>query len=249
MANYLVTGTSRGLGLELIKQLGVASSVGTVFATARSSPSPALENAITSSKGRVQFVQLDVTDSASVNAAYKSIEQKLAGKGLDCLINNAGISAYEGKGASGMEHLDNMMLTNVSGVHRVSSTFLPLLHKGNEKKIMNMSSTLGSIGLVKHFGMAAPTSSYKISKAALNMLTAQYAMELEKDNFTILAISPGWLKTELGGVDYADLEPDVGARGVLEIINTSSPKDTGAFRNIHVPGHPNYEGDALNPSW
>ena len=80
--------------------------------------------------------------------------------------------------------------TNVLTAHVTISHMLPLLEIGKEKKIINISTSLGSIAYARQTSFA-PIHAYKISKAALNMLTAQYAVDLEKDGFCVLAISPG----------------------------------------------------------
>jgi NAD(P)-dependent dehydrogenase (short-subunit alcohol dehydrogenase family) len=93
MATYLVTGSSRGLGLALVTELASLPSeqVRTIFATARSSNSTKLKELVKSSAGRVVFVQLDTTDQTSVIEAAKRVETLLENRGLDHLINNAGI--------------------------------------------------------------------------------------------------------------------------------------------------------------
>ena len=246
MATYLITGCSRGLGLELIKQLNSAptSSVSTVFATARSAPTAALKSIIDSSNGRIRFVQLDVTDNDSVTAAVQSVGQGLGTDGLDVLINNAGIQVFEKGGVTAMQQLDTQMSTNVTGVHRVSSAFLPLLDRGKQKKIVNITSTLGSIGLVDKY--AAPLPAYKISKSALNMLTVQYSIDLNAKGYTVFCLSPGWLKTDLGG-SIADLEPETGAKATIDIIYSSTRKDSGSFRDIYITDNALYTGS--NPPW
>jgi len=252
MSSYLITGCSRGLGLELVKQLLLPSAppVTSIFATARSkSPSNALDELIDSSKGVVQFVQLDVTDEKSIADAAKEVEKKLGGKGLDVLINNAGIQILEPNGASKMHALEETLATNVVAVHLVSSAFIPLLSKGQQKKIMNISSSLGSMA-EKDYSAMAPFPSYKVSKAALNMLTVQYSLELGPKDFTVVSIDPGWMKTDLGG-PQADLPPEMGAKGVMEVVYTSTKENNGTFRGIKAEGS-YYAGkvyDGKNVPW
>lgn len=257
MISILITGTSRGLGLELVSQLlslpppptTTTKTTTTIFATARASlPSPALSKVIDASHGRVHFVSLDVNSDASVTQAVREVESHLGpNQGLDILINNAGIQDQEGPTSQiKTENLERTFSTNVTSVHRVTSAILPHLMKGEQKKIVNITSTLGSIALVKQFAMA-PTPSYKISKAALNMLTAQYAEELGPKGFTVFAVSPGWLKTDLGG-SYADLEVADGASRVARIVmEAERERDNGCFRDIHVEGSEVYTGN--NPPW
>lgn len=231
MANYLITGSSRGLGLALASGLAAspASQIGTVFATARQDNSPQLRELIDKSAGRVGFVQLDVNNTQSIQEAVKSVEGQLQGKGLDVLINNAGIMPITPGGLEAMyvyfwllfliiinmlrrlqnrDKLNETFDMNVTSVHNVTRAFLPLLRKSQKKTVVNMyvfqlcftssvpelmrnsSTTLGSIGLAGNFA-AMPAPEYKITKAALNMLTVQYAQACAKEGFTIFSISPG----------------------------------------------------------
>lgn len=93
MASFLITGSSRGLGLALVSRLAALpkTEVGTIFATARQDHSAQLNEIVKSSAGRVELVGLDVTQSQSILEASKEVERKLQGRGLDYLINNAGV--------------------------------------------------------------------------------------------------------------------------------------------------------------
>jgi NAD(P)-dependent dehydrogenase (short-subunit alcohol dehydrogenase family) len=104
MASYLVTGSSRGLGLALVSRLASLprSEVATIIATARQDNSTQLKAIANGSSGRVEFVKMDVTDKTSVEDAVKLVERKLQGKGLDCLINNAGVMDSSNDGLEGM---------------------------------------------------------------------------------------------------------------------------------------------------
>lgn len=104
MASYLVTGSSRGLGLALVSRLASLpkTEVARIIATARQDNSPRLKEIVSASSGRVEFINLDVTDKASIEEAIKSVEQKLQGKGLDYLINNAGVMDSSSNGLEGM---------------------------------------------------------------------------------------------------------------------------------------------------
>lgn len=239
MASYLITGCSRGLGLELVKLLAKSTVANTILATARRE-TPALKSIIDSSDGRVHYIPLDVTDDISIISAVEMVTKKLNGKGLDVLINNAAIHILEAQGATKMHALEETLKVNAIAVHNVSSAFLPLLEKGTQKKLLIITSHLGSIRSKDNF-VAAPFPSYKISKAAVNMLMAQYAMELKPKGYTVFGVSPGWLRTDLGG-PLADLEPIVGATQVLEILGKATPEDSGHFKQIFVKGSEIYNG-------
>jgi NAD(P)-dependent dehydrogenase (short-subunit alcohol dehydrogenase family) len=103
MASFLITGSSRGFGLALARELASrpASDVGKIIASARGD-SPALEELAKNSLGRVALVKLDVTDEESIKRAAVEVETKLEGKGLDVLFNNAGVCQYAGDGVKSM---------------------------------------------------------------------------------------------------------------------------------------------------
>ncbi|CRG92714.1 hypothetical protein PISL3812_09780 [Talaromyces islandicus] len=233
MASYLITGASRGLGLELTRQLSTRSDVGKIFATARGD-APKLQQLASTSPDKIVVVKLDVTDEASIKQAAAEVESKLAGKGLDVLINNAGVLQYAPKGVSSMENLQESFNINVLGVHWTTRVFIPLLQKGTQKKIVNISTTIGSLALSR-FVHLLPAPAYKITKAALNSLTVQYALDYEKEGFTIFALSPGWLRTDLGG-EQADLPVEQGAEAALVRILGSTPEQNGQFLKIEIKG-------------
>lgn len=104
MASYLVTGSSRGLGLAIVSRLASlpVAQVGKIIATARQDSSPQLKEIANASPGRVELVKLDVTNQSSIQEAVKFVEGKLQGKGLDYLINNAGVMDWTPAGLEGM---------------------------------------------------------------------------------------------------------------------------------------------------
>jgi NAD(P)-dependent dehydrogenase (short-subunit alcohol dehydrogenase family) len=159
MSNYLITGTSRGIGLELTKQLSQldASQVSKIFAVTRGIPPKELVDLAASSGRRVVHVKCDVTDQKSMEDAVVTLTTSLAGEGLDVLVNNAGVCLrppmdrslinyfqeqesfdLDGVGSTPVEKLQASFTKNVWSVQRVTSAFLPLLRKGKAKKIINM---------------------------------------------------------------------------------------------------------------
>ncbi|KAL9593640.1 MAG: hypothetical protein Q9219_007456 [cf. Caloplaca sp. 3 TL-2023] len=143
MATYLVTGSSRGLGLELVRQIALLppTKVTRIFAAARSDSSSELQEIVNQSDGRVVMLTLDTTKQATIDTAYHQVTQILeesGGLGLDILINNAGIMPMNPQGIETMDSLTETLDTNVTGAHRVISTFLPLLRKGVQKKVINL---------------------------------------------------------------------------------------------------------------
>ncbi|KAL4865110.1 hypothetical protein BDV12DRAFT_211249 [Aspergillus spectabilis] len=252
MATYLITGSSRGLGLAMAAGLAALpeSEVGFVFATSRQINAPGLAELAEKTSGRVVPVQLDPNDPDSLRAAVKLVEERLQGKGLDVLVNNAGVQPVTDGRIEKMDDLTEVFHTNVTLTHLVSRAFMPLLRQGNRKTIANISSTVGSIAQAHKYPF--PVHAYKVSKAGLNMLTVQYALEYKEEGFSVFAISPGWLKTELGG-RYADLTVETGAQETLKYIKQGGPEHNGRFLNIHVPGWENAPGpnqyDGEDPPW
>lgn len=143
MSTYLITGTSKGVGLELTKQLLAlpASQIRHIYALSRGKPTPGLQTLLDNHPDRVTHITGAVDDDASIRAAADQVSTLLDGSGLDVLVNNAGIGGpsstftLEGYTAA---HLHQLLDTNVTGVHRVIVAFLPLLRRGREKKIINM---------------------------------------------------------------------------------------------------------------
>ncbi|GES63260.1 short-chain oxidoreductase [Aspergillus terreus] len=242
MANYLITGSARGLGLALATHLASfpKAEVASVFATSRRDNSPGLAELVASSSGRVVFIPLDATDRTSVQNAARQVEKQLHGRGLDVLVNNVGVMPVTRGGVEKMEDLDDTFHANVTSTHMVTQAFLPLLRKGERKLVTNISTTLGSIGVASTF-KSNPVPAYKITRAALNMLTKQYADDLADEGFTFLAVSPGWLQTDMGG-SRADLPVAQGAAAVIKTMKEATTAQNGKFLNIHVPGWENNPG-------
>ncbi|KAF2259433.1 short-chain dehydrogenase-like protein [Lojkania enalia] len=239
MATYFITGSSRGLGLALAGLLAAEPNVSKVFASARSE-SAGIKKLVSQSSGRVEFIPLDVTSQESAKAAASQVEKSLNGKGLDVLVNNAGLMPFLFDSIDKMTDLESTFTINVTGVHYTTSALLPLLKKGTQKKVINLSSTVGSIGMAQAYTIL-PVPAYKVAKAALNMLTVQYAQSFAAEDFTIVAVSPGWVKTDLGG-EGADLTVEQASNALLDVVLRISTQDNGTFLNVKVPGWEHNEG-------
>ncbi|KAL4981292.1 hypothetical protein BDW68DRAFT_193044 [Aspergillus falconensis] len=196
-----------------------------------------------SSSYPVLIVSLDIDSEESIKRAVNHVERSQGDKGLDVLINVAAIMTHFPQGITAMQvssskeytvdDLNHVFNTNVTGVHHVTRSFLPLLKKGTLKKVINYSSGLGSIGNAAAWA-AQDSLSYKVSKAALNMMTVQYALSFADEGFTFIILSPGWVKTDLGG-DEADIDVETSTRAVLDLISRVGRNDNGKFFNICVP--------------
>jgi len=210
----LVTGANRGIGLELVRQL---SALGyQVIGTARN-PEEALELKETGAL----LVPLDVTDSSSVRA----MAQQLEGKKIDLLINNAGIMGHSAKSFQETD-FDKVMTTydvNSLGPMRVTQALLPNLLAGNDKTVVQISSTMGSIA-----NNSGGYYGYRSSKSALNMLNKSLALELADLGITAIVLHPGWVQTRLGGAN-AVITTQESVAGMLQVIADLEPQDNGRF--------------------
>ncbi len=224
MTVTLVTGANKGLGYETARRL--IEQGHTVYMGARSVERG--EAAAIELGG--QFVQLDVTDDGSVEAALGVIAEREGH--LDVLVNNAGISTVAD--VSGPE-AHRVFDTNVIGLIRVTQAALPLLEKSDNPVVVNVSSALGSFWAVTnperrqfHF----PSVIYGSSKAAVSMLTVQYAKALPDIKFN--AVEPGFTATDLTPFSGAGQPVDIGAEVIVRMATIGEDGPTGTFQEGEV---------------
>lgn len=198
MTTTLITGANKGLGKETAQLLLEAGH--TVWIGARDEA----RGRATAVELGARFVQLDVTDDTSVASALATITD--SGTGLDVVVNNAGI-AKRASGASMTEALDGPSVlevfdTNAVGIVRVTEAALPLLKQSENPVVVNVSSALGSFWATHEPSRPAShfvSIAYGASKAAVSMLTVQYAHA--HPDIKVNAVEPGITATELGGGD------------------------------------------------
>jgi len=213
---YVVTGANRGIGLAFARELSRRDEI--VIATARN---PAKARELAALKVRVET--LDVADTKSVSAFGRS----LAGQPIDVLINNAGIGkAGPGIDKLPLEDLETHFRVNAIGPVALTQALLPNLRAARRRTVVNLSSGLGSISGNTDGGWYA----YRASKAALNQLTRTMAAELAGESFICISISPGWVRTDMGG-SGATLSPEQSVAAMLKVIDRLEPRDTGRFRD------------------
>jgi NAD(P)-dependent dehydrogenase (short-subunit alcohol dehydrogenase family) len=219
MTVTLITGANKGLGYETARQL--IEQGHTVYVGSRN----VARGETAASELGGQFVQLDVTDDASVKTALGSVDER-EGR-LDVLVNNAGISTTaEVNGIEALRIFD----TNVIGLIRVTQTALPLLEKSTNPVVVNVSSALGSFWAVTnperrqfHF----PSIIYGSSKAAVSMLTVQYAKALPGIKFN--AVEPGFTATDLTPFSGAGQPVEKGAEVIVRMATIGKDGPTGTF--------------------
>lgn len=223
----LVTGANKGIGLEIARQLAQAG-VHVIIGARDDGRGLAAVDDLAAQNLVAQFVRLDLDDLASAETVATKIRSE-HGK-LDILINNAGIFDFA-DAAPSMASIDavrRVMEVNFIGALAVTQAMLPLLREAPSGRIINLSSSLGSLTLN---GDPASTYysqryiGYNASKAALNMLTIQLSEELRGTDIVVNSVSPGFVKTDLTG--YGNMTPEEGAK--LPVQFALSGEETGGF--------------------
>jgi NAD(P)-dependent dehydrogenase (short-subunit alcohol dehydrogenase family) len=222
----LVTGGNRGIGYEICRQLG-ASGLTVVLGSRDPGRGKAAARRLQQEGLAVEFQRLDVSTARSIRAAVGAIVSRHAR--IDVLVNNAGIMLDP----RGSRFLDSRpatyrrtLETNLFGPLLLAQTVVPLMKRRRYGRIVNMSSSLGQLS-----DMGVGTPAYRISKAALNALTGILAAELEGTGVLVNAMSPGWVRTAMGGKE-APLSAAQGADTAvwLAMLPRNGPAG-GFFRN------------------
>ena len=231
MKSALITGANKGIGFETAKQL--SQNGFHVFLGSRDLKNglEAVEKLRAEGLTNVEAVQLDVTDESSVKTAREEIGKKA--DALDVLVNNAGINGgmpYTALEASA----DQMMAafdTNVFGVARVTQAFIDLLRKSAAPRIVNVSTSVGSLSLQSNPTCPAydyaKYAVYGASKAAMNMYTVHLAYELRDTAFKVNAVCPGYTKTDF--TNHVGGEVEVAGKRIVKYALLDQNGPTGKF--------------------
>ena len=217
MATYFITGASRGLGLEFVRQLRARGD--TVLGTVRGKDAER-ELGVLGAKA----LTVDVADPISIEEVGRAVGTHP----IDVLINNAGVNS-EAKRLADLEaqELERVFLINAVAPLMVARAVLPALRAGKQKKIVNISSDMGSIA----HNSGGSSYAYRGSKAALNMLSTCMANELRRDGFICIALDPGWVRTDMGG-SGAPLAPQESVSKMLQLIDGLKPDQSGGYLDL-----------------
>jgi NAD(P)-dependent dehydrogenase (short-subunit alcohol dehydrogenase family) len=231
MKSVLITGANKGIGLETAKQLSKKGLF--IYLGSRDIENG---NAVVKKLSEIGFqniqaIEIDVTKPETILSAKNTIKKE-QGK-LDILINNAGISGIVPQNAieTSVENYDQVFDVNLYGVVRVTQSFLELLKESAEPRIVNVSTSVGSLSLQSncnwpayHYGKYAI---YASSKAAMNMYTVHLAYELRETAFKINAVCPGYTKTDFTNHNGGEVE-EAGKRIIkYALVDQNGP--TGKF--------------------
>lgn len=233
MRRILITGSNRGIGLELVKRY-LAQPDTLIFATCRE-PNTAVELDTLAGQNpeRVKIVQLNVIDQDSIETAYQQISTQV--DGLEILINNAGILPggvdHREANIGSLGSLDANAMLEVFRVNTISpiivtQRYADLLRNGDQARVINVSSDAGSIDRRKN----GCDYSYPASKAALNMMSRCLAGDFRSDQVIVVSMHPGWIQTEMGGV-RARLTLDEAIPSMAAVIDKLTMADSGSFVN------------------
>lgn len=227
----LVTGANKGIGYEIAAGLGALGwSVG--IGARNEERREAAVDKLRAAGADAFGVPLDVTDDASVTAAARLMEER-AGR-LDALVNNAGITGGGPQEPTTVDvnRVRAAVETNVIGVIRVTNALLPLLRRSPSPRIVNVSSSVGSLTLQTtpgaEIGPIAIAIAYPPSKTFLNAVTVQYAKELADTHILINAVCPGFTATDLNGF-LGVRTPQQGAAAAIRLATVSADGPTGRF--------------------
>lgn len=231
----MVTGASRGIGLELARQaLGRGDRV---IATTRR-PSAEVDALAAEHGSRLVQLRLDVGSVDSIVEAHADLEGQV--DAIDILVNSAGTYSHQSENwdpdatlfdTVTQEELLEVFRINAAGPMLVTQHFLNFVRASTRGRIVNLSSLVGSVSSKTGGGDYA----YAASKAALNIMTRALAAELAPEGIIVLAVTPGWVRTRMGGA-AATLAPEESVRGLLSTIGKLKIRDAGTF--IDYQGEP-----------
>ncbi|XP_052779209.1 C-factor-like [Mya arenaria] len=235
--SVLITGANRGIGLEFVKQfLKLDVPPKFIFACCRQPDSAEDLKSIASGSSVVHIVKLDVQDQSTIDTAKTYVESKLEGQGLNLLINNAAVLHLKGFYDVTKQEMMDHFETNAVGPLIVSQTFISLLKQAagvnptapmscSRAAIINMSTGVASISENSSGGIYP----YRASKAALNMLTSNMAIDLKGDGILVTAVHPGWVKTNMGGPN-ALIDTETSLKGIMSVFaKLQGEEGTGKF--------------------
>ena len=234
MERILITGANRGLGLELVRQYLAETDAILVASCRQPNQAQALKELAAAHPGRLHVATLDLDQPDSFGAVAEQIAGMLPA--LDVLLHNAGtnpVTASTRKlGELQAEAVTAVIAANAVGPLLLTQALLPLLQKGQNRRVVMVSSQTGSMDWVSSGGGYA----YRMSKSAMNMASRTLAMELQPQDISVMTLHPGWVQTDMGGPN-ASITAQESARGVRDLVASLDMSRTGSFYNWNGTVH------------
>lgn len=237
MNSILITGCNRGLGLGLVKSLAkLPKPPQHIFATCRDAEQAVELKQFADSCKNVHILQIDLLNFEAYDNLLAQVSSIVGDKGLNVLINNAGVAPKSVRiNMTNQKDIINTLTTNVVVPIMFAKACIPLLQKASEingsksmgverAAIINMSSILGSIEANTDGGLYA----YRTSKAALNAATKSLSIDLSKNKILCMSMHPGWVKTDMGGKN-APLDVETSCGGMVKTIMELNESHNGGF--------------------
>ena len=220
--SILITGTNRGIGLEFVKHY--IKNNEKVIATCRNRNSAKDLLELENTTNNLSLVELDVSNPNSIN----NFTSKIAGLPIDTFISNAGVSGPKNIEFGNFDAKEWLDVFNVNTIAPllITQKILKNLRLGKDKKLAFISSKVGSIEDNTGGGMYI----YRTSKTALNQVIKSLSIDLKDENFIAVALHPGWVQTDMGGPN-ALIDTKTSVKGMIEVIDNLTPKNTGKFYN------------------
>lgn len=234
--SVLITGSNRGIGLELVRQFTKrASPPHHIFAACRKPDSAKELKELAASHTNLHIVQLDVTDYSRLPSLVQEVQTVVGDKGLNLLINNAALAIREPDGTVQAESLRSCFEVNTVAPIMIIKAFDPLLKQAASQTIgdvmnweraavVNISSIFSSCTLVENAMVVA----YRTSKTALNMATKSLSLVLKESGVLAVLIHPGWVQTDMGGEGAAVTKQDSVA-GIMKVMEGLDASKSGCF--------------------
>jgi NAD(P)-dependent dehydrogenase (short-subunit alcohol dehydrogenase family) len=222
--SVLVTGANRGLGLEFVRQYAQAGWK--TYAGCRSPKSAKELKALQDQHADlITVLELDVTDAASVRTAA----EKLRDEPIDLLLNNAGVGSPPAQKIGNLDYAawSRVLDANVLGPARMIEAFVENVAKGRDKRIVTVTSRMGSIADNSSGGSYA----YRSSKAGVNAVMKSFSIDLAPRGITCVVVHPGWVRTDMGGAG-GKLAPAESVKALRSLIAGLKPADAGKFFNV-----------------
>ena len=219
MSTVLVTGANRGIGLEFVRQY--VSDGAKVIACARDPKGADDLKQLANERSQVQIQTLDTSDFKACAALGK----QLAHEAIDILINNAGTYGPKRQSAGDMdfEGWAYTFAVNTMGPLALSQALHDNLKRGRDKKLITITSGMASTATTEGGALA-----YRASKAAVNNVMRNLSVDWRKDGIIVAVLSPGWVRTDMGGAG-APLAPDASVAGLRNVIARLRPAASGRF--------------------